>query len=630
MQLIDLLIKVGVPRETIDTYIESGFINKDENDNYYFVSGDLLITMLTKCIACKSEPKGFLIPEYIKDYDDELLVLYTHLITRNFKMAAEAAELIAKDLKSQPLELLIETCNKYKDTNEYILDEKFYDNEPETKEELKSLERKLLLDLELYDYVSAGEKMEILTEKYKEQHNHTSFPYILGELMRLINAMSADHTYVGNSNDEYFEGPSDYVFELLLDCDDIYRAKELLNVEIKVHPDSIEWNIYHILLNQIMILNTKNLEMAKKRFVINASCDTENNYTFPDTPYPGISIDEIKEIQAGKDTEAVLDEDYYGEYEDALFTEGNFQKAKEKLQMHQKQSVLNYSDEILDYLNDELDILIKNESLGVDMKSYNIALEFAFQYMEKEDYEKALNYTAKCHNLLEEKNPRILCMLGKIYYKMNDLKRSEYFYDQAFNYSISPSDLEDMIEVYSINKKYSKVINVLGRYDYYMTFQNPKVHYLGASAYLHLKKYDDSKFELDNCTDILEADENLPIEFADEREIVDDCENGIPRSFGIEDYIEYEVTDDEQTIGMYLDANIEQAERVLEKINTDKETYSSDLRYLLSVTKILFQANNYPKALELCERIDAVLNTDLLDSKDAKVYKKMLNNFKRM
>ena len=152
MQLIEMLKRIGVPEETINTYIEKELIKKD-NDNYYFSNGDLLINILTRCIASRIEPKAFLMPETIIDFDDELLVLYTNLITKNYRMASEAAQLIVKKLKTQPLDLLINTLNQYEDNNEYILNNKDYGADEATKEGLKKLERKLLLELELFDLI---------------------------------------------------------------------------------------------------------------------------------------------------------------------------------------------------------------------------------------------------------------------------------------------------------------------------------------------------------------------------------------------------------------------------------------------------------------------------------------------
>ena len=339
--------------------------------------------------------------------------------------------------------------------------------------------------------------------------------------------------------------------------------------------------------------------------------------------------EEIRQMKKGKDIE-VDNTDYYSEYEKALFEKGDYDYAKECLEKYQKQEVLSMGSEIYDYLFDELDILKENEKLGVDLKEYNTALQFAMNYMELEKYDVALNYAAKCHNMLEIKNPRIECILGKIYYMKNDLAKADYFYNEALKDPVSPDDLADMIEVFFKNKEYEKVIFAVQRFDYYDAMQNTKVHYIAAASYLNLGKYDDARNELDLCTTIVSADDNLPIEFAEEREIITEAEKGKKVSFGIEDYVDYDLTDEEYLICEYLDQNITEAERVFDIIETDKENYAYNLKYLLSVTKALFQSYDFDKALEFCERIDEVFDTKLLSKEDAKVMKKMINNLKRI
>ena len=628
MTLMEILKSFGLPEETINTYVEKGMIKQNKDNGYFIASGDLIITLITKCIACKIDPKGLIIPNTVDSVNEELEIIYTNILNRNFTMAADAAELIKEEVNTYQLELLISACREYEDINHYVLKNSEYGKDEATKKGLQKLERKLLLELELFDYSSAIETIGLIGEIYRDYN--TEFPYITAGLLRIINEFSQDHLAVGNSSDEVYIGPSDYVLELLVESNDIYRADELIEQELQSDPYSIEWQIYFALMYEIKILNEKNLKIAVNRSVADASYDITNAFAFPETPYPRLTKEDLKKIDDGRDAE-VDDIDYYTEYENALFEEGNFELAKEMLMKHEKQSALQYSDEVFDYLEDELDILIKNKNMGVDMQEYNIALKFAMNYMELGKFDLAKNYAAKCYNLLQIKNPRLLCMLGKIYYKTGDINRAEYFYDEAFKGTISPDDIEDMILVYYENKAYQKVINALGRYDYYMSNQNAKLHYIAASSYLKLKKYDDSRNELETCTLILDADDNLPIEFAEERRIIDEAEKGKDKTFGLDDYVDYEITDEEYLISQYLDENVDQAYKVLDGLETSTSTnYTQDLKYILSVTKILFQACDFDRALEFCEKIDNVFDTKLLSKEDAKTLSKMLNNLKRI
>ena len=83
MQLLEKLKRIGLPGETINTYIEKGLIESNGLGEWFIVSGDLLITLITKCVACKIKPDFLLLPEP-NDYKDELDVLYKNLINHNY------------------------------------------------------------------------------------------------------------------------------------------------------------------------------------------------------------------------------------------------------------------------------------------------------------------------------------------------------------------------------------------------------------------------------------------------------------------------------------------------------------------------------------------------------------------
>ena len=62
----------------------------------------------------------------------------------------------------------------------------------------------------------------------------------------------------------------------------------------------------------------------------------------------------------------------------------------------------------------------------------------------------------------------------------------------------------------------------------------------------------------------------------------------------------------------------------------DPEEYTNNLKYLLSVTKVLFQSYDFDRGVEFCKKIDEVFDTKLLSKEDAKVMKKMINNLRRL
>ena len=627
MQLLVNLKKIGVPSETINIYIEKNFIKSDGLGNWQIVNGDLLITLITKCIACKINPNFLLIPETNNDFNDELEALYTHLINQNYMMAATAAEFINKELHTSQLDLFIDTCKRCPDTITYILSKRDYSDDKATREGLQKKERELLLELELYDYEKAIETSDLLIQCYEDLD--TNFIYNLPGLFRILKDLSEDDIQVGNSCDEIFSGTSSYVLNYLIEYEDIYRADDLINSEIKKNPYSIEWAIYYSIMQQIKSLNKMNMKKAVNRAVFEARIEEDNDWAFPVETFPRMSKEQILLIK-NKKNEEVDDSDYYSEYENALLNDGNYIYAKECLDKFQKQQMIAMDSEVYDYLYEELDCLIENENLGINMQEYNTALQFAMYYLEISKYDEALNYAAKCYNMLKIKNPRVECILGKIYYMKNDLKKADHFYSEALNNPVSPDDLADMIEVFFKNKEYSKVIFAVKRFDYYDAMQNTKVHYIAAASYLKLGKFEDSRKELELCTTILSADENLPIEFYEEHKIIDEAEKGKNITFDLDDYVDYDATNEECLISEYLDQNIVEAEKVFDLVKNNKDNYANNLKYLLSVTKSLFQSYEFDKAMEFCKKLDDVFDVELLSNKDVKKKKKMINNLKRI
>ncbi len=626
MQLIENLKKIGLPEETINYYIKEGLMVNNGLGSYEIVNGDLMVSLIKKCTEFKINPSFLLVPVE-NNVKDELDILCTNLVNDNYMMAYEAAKAIDKKMHTKSLELFMNTCKSYPDYNQYIVNLEDHGNDPVTVEGLHSLERELLYELESFDFMSAIDTANLLINIY--QDSNPIFCDNLRNLLRIFSEMSQDNRLIGNYSEEILVGPSDFVLGGLLDSNDIYRADTIINNQLKENIYSIEWQIYFTLMFQIKTLNEKNMKKAIARTVADASLDINNTWAFPETPFPKITKEDMLRIKNGSETE-VDDTDYYSEYESALFEDCDLDRAKEALEKYQKQSILSYDNDDYDYLFDEIKILKENKELGVDLRKYNSALQFAMNYSEIGKYELAKNYAAKCYNLLQVKNPRVLCILGHIYYKTGDLKQAYYFYNEVINDSVAPDSLIEMAEVFYLSGEYRKALYAVNKYDSYEPMQNARIHYIAAASYLKLKKYDDSRSELDVCTTILSADDGLAIEFEDEREIIDSCEKGKEKSFELDDYVDYELTDDEFVIAQYLDENVAHANNILDNINKDPKEYTNNLKYLLSVTKVLFQSYDFDRGVEFCNKIDKVFDTKLLSKEDAKVMKKMINNLKRL
>ena len=293
MQLIENLKKIGLPEETINYYIEEGFIVSNGLGSYEIVNGDILVSLIKKCTEFRINPSFLLVPVE-NEVKDELDVLYTNLFNNNYMMAYEAAKVINKKIHTKYLDLFMDTCKNYRDYNQYIVNLEDHGNDPATVEGLHSIERKFLFELESYNFMDAIDSAELLINIY--QDSNPIFCDNLSNLLRIFREMSQDKLLIGNYSEEILVGPSDFVLGGLLDENDIYRADTIINNQLKENVYSLEWQIYFILMCQIKILNEKNMKKTIERTVVDASLDINNTWAFPETPFPILKKEDMLRI----------------------------------------------------------------------------------------------------------------------------------------------------------------------------------------------------------------------------------------------------------------------------------------------------------------------------------------------
>lgn len=626
MQLIDLLKSYGFPKETIDTYIEMGMIKKNEDNTCFIDNGELLITLIDKCITYHKDPTPFIFPAW-NGFGKELDVVYSEIYNKNYILAADECEVIKNKANTHQLSLLIDALRKHEDKNIYILSNSEYGNDEATRNGLKKMERKLLLELESGNFSGALVQLKMLSKIY--QDCDSLFTNITSELLKLVDEFASSPYTISGLCDEACVGPSEQVLLTLLEKRDIYRAVDLVNEELLKGNYTIEWQVYFHLIRGIKKRNDMNLERAKLKCLVLACNNKAEQVAFKNSLFPCLSKEDLKKIEE-KYYLIDKDKDYYSEYKKALYEDCNLKLAKEMIDKHVYKSIVLEDENLYDYLVEEVDLLIKNEEAGVNINEYMESLKLALNYLKNEDYVQAKVFTAKSHNLLKFKNPRVLALLGKVYYKTGDMKNAEKFYDEAYKGTISPEEIEDMIYVYYENKNYNKATDAINSYDYYNKKQNIKLHYLAASAYLHLKRYDDSLEEIKMCSSILDGDGGLPIQFVEEKEIINKAKKQYDVSFDLEDYVDYEIERKDYFLFKDMKDNMRRVYRILEDFENDiYDNYKENLKFVLTMIKLLVYSCEYDQVMKVCTRLDDSFDKDLLPNNEAKNLTKMLNNLKK-
>lgn len=621
----DILTKAGITEETIEQLCRLNCIEIKGSD-FHIVDGPTLIRIILNCVENKIDPKGLLIPPVITKFDNALDLLYTFLYDGRTKLAEEIVDMIYEETESEDLLVLKETLTNQPDINEYILKDRIYSNML-TIEGLEKLERRMLIYVTLCEWDKALDLMQELNSVYPHVE-HTLFFTNSALLLNAAQELRENRDILSRHDDNSYVGDMSEILKIVLESKDYYRCDEVIANGLRQHPESIEWRIYTAFISQIMEYLKRNEETLTRRTVIDASTGGKLEDIAPAGTVASITKEEIEDVLHPNKDKIDEEKDYYEEYEKAYFEEFDYKKSKKMLQKHLRKMRGMDLPENFDYLMHELNVLIKNEELGVDMYEFKSAYELGLKYIEEEDYKTAIQYLSKAVNSLKIIPSRLLNTLACCYKNLGFFEKAAILYKTAYEDGpIGPNEIEDFMEICCLTGEYHMLPELANLYDEYDPGSNVKVHYMASCGYFHADRFDDAKREIQLCSSILN-DQEIPIQFVEERAAIDDAEKGKKTpGFEIDDYVDYEVTDEEE--------ELKEEENLYKKTvamlgsleeENDEDAYNDKIIDALTACKVLLIKKEMDTAIDLMYLIEQYLDTPLLEERKQKVYKRVLHN----
>ena len=597
---------------------------KKEADDYIVTDSNLLEQLFVQCLDLSLNPKFLLVPDSCKE-DKLLNSIYVYTIEKNYSLAIEALIELYKVVPTLGIKLLIEAFKKYDDENIYILKDNVM-KDPAVTEGLHKVERKLLINIDMYNVAEAQKLSDILINSYGEDVK-TMF-FINMKLMGDIGTkLSLDPTYQGSFDRNQYMGDPASILNAVLKSEDLYRAIEIVNKGVEDNPNSIEWRLYSNTMKQLEVLLEKNSKSSQLKSMVNASVAKSYSDVFSNTPYPGFTVSQIDEIETF-DLKEFENEDFFEKYEDAFFKEHDYNKARVYLLKAIKQQAINGESDSFDYLMEELDKLIMNEENGVDLHNYNVAFDFALSYIDKEEYDKALPYASRMANELTYSTGRAYSLLGICYANLGDKEKAAKWIFAAINNGVAPSFIEEYIDILYDAGKYNEVAIAANNYVAYSNEDSVKVLYVFAAALLKIGEYDEALIELDECAAILSDEYNLDISFEEERNAIEESRRGNTKDFSYADYIDYTLDDVAIELTDSIDQCYKEAEDIL--VNLNKESDPSRINmlvdHLFTVTRMLFYKEDVNRAVNILYGIEPYLDEKILPKEKVKTYKKMFKD----
>ena len=620
------VLKCVIGEAAIERLVSVNKIAKTARD-YVITDKDLLEEVLKKCLECSIDPKVLLVPSICKE-DKLLYLVYYYIMIENYSLAGEVLAELKKKVSTQGVDLLMEALKKYPDKNEYILQEGIFKDSAVT-EGFHKLERRLLINLDIGNIIESQKILDILIDCYRDVV-YTSFFVNMNMMGTIGYRLSTDRTYQGNHDPQEYMGEPSIILSFLLESEDIYRAIEIIKKNCADDPDSIEWNIYNNTVNGLSLLLQKNSKSSQMQSIVNASVANSYEKVFSDTPYPSFTVSQLDEIEKF-DIKKFKDKDFFSDYEDAFFKEHDYKKAKKHLLNFIKQEAINGMSTSYEYLMQELDKLILNEEAGVDLEEYNIAFDFALSYIDKEDYDSAIPYASRMASELKYSTWRAYSLLAICYANLGDIEKAAKWISASLREGAAPSFIEEYIDILYKAGKYEDVAYAAKQYETNSCEESVKIHYVFAAALLKQGLYDAAIVELDECTNILLEKYNMEIPFEEERHAIEESRKGNEISFTSDDYIDYTLDDTEEDLTEYIDESYHDAEKLLMKIDDDKDRESVDkkIEYLFSIVRILFFMEDSERGQNILHGIEPYLNEEKLPKENVKTYKRMLNNLKK-
>lgn len=550
---------------------------------------------------------------YIPLEEDEELKSYIqvfkrHLLTFNYPMAKEMLKKIRSIKDTLEYQLIDIILDSKKDNIKYILEEDIYPSEV-TKKNLKGMERRALCELELGNFIKFNEIINQLDQIYQ---NQDVMPFkIMIMLLNSIKYLELNKTNVSARSFLTFHGKLEAVLVALLSCKDYYRAYDVIDEEVK---NAKEFNIYlaiiYILISKVMLLNERNrtyLDEEIKRSKENLSeMIKKNNYL------SCIEGSVIKEKEGAKMESNNID--FYNTYR-KKYNEGNYREARINLLRFVKNLRSMGINPYFEHLFKELDYLEKN--VKGDNRFVASLIRNSEIAIKKGEYEDALEDLGKWQEGITYFHPRVNALIAKCLYELGKLEDALELYKRCEEYYLYPTHYEDIM---MILYKLGKIEEIESYYNLRETtdYASLKITYMMSVIELNKGHYKKARQFLktieERCKDIYEVSPNFTYEY----EVIKRASGGEDIKYGIDDYIEYGITDDDKDLIELIDEYKRLYQRDYLKmlfitIQNLNESLIDKIEYLLNVIRIL-KNKHEEVSKDILEYVDYLMSLDELDN----------------
>lgn len=518
------------------------------------------------------------------------------------------------------------------DETKYMLDESIYPSKV-TKDGLKTIERKILIYLEIGDVNKAVIELEKL--KYLYQFQDEVIFANLFSLLNKIQVMQKDKKMISSRNYNTIYGDFNSVLYELLRTSDFYRVIELVKNELEKYPTSIYLNILNILCGSLEYLNKRNMGYIKTEMDLNNNGMNEISI-FNKYHVSSFNRSFLKDMESIKDMEEDNTINYYKLYErelknknyrSALFAIKAFDRKMRKLGIHKN----------VDYLIQEVEILLTNSQGNINnVNLANMFYDEAVSAMECGGYQDAIYLLLEHSKYLIKQNPRIFALIGKCYKELNRNKDAIEFYKEADKVFLYPEDYLDLIDCLFNEECYEEIPLFVAKYEKYYPEENIRLHYLLSIVYLKLADYDHAEDEIHLCEGMSIYLLNMPITYEYELNIIAQLRNKeemIP--YSIDDFVdydmskkEYEMADNLISLEKCLDTSLTDA--ILSNIEKEDLAIKDKIEYLLSVTKIFAIKERTEDVKCMCSYIETFMEEENLESDARRRFTKTLKNYKNL
>ena len=626
MKAIDKLLKIGYSESEIKQLIAEEKIIIINNE--IFVNDfDVLIE-----IAYKTDDKFIL-----RNYTDiqtglKLFELFRLIRLGKAELVYKLAERMYEEDKIPEAKIIIDNLELVEDDIEYIIEENYYDNKDIVKK-YKEMEIDMLLDYYCGDFKSASEKMSNICSLYCYQNPIPFKAYIT--YLKKIEELKLNNTKINERNTEGAIGDPLAVITALINCNDFYRAHNILN-EYYIQNGkefSVIFEILRLLDQRLMSLLKNNERDVRKQIELKANGLNDAHEVIGTYNLSSISNEIVDALESNKEE---IDESVnYIKLYDSLKKKHKYKEAKVALNKYlyiqnKDREVVNF-----DYLVYELNVLDYNyQNMNEeDRKIRDTELKKGEKLIEKGKYGEALPHLLEAIKKEPKKSPLILSKIGECYVKEGKyfdaylafkLEENEYLYPDDYLYIVEclyKIGITDRAELY-VNK-----------YENYYHISDAFMHYILSIIHLENGDYQKAEEEIGICEIIKMEETNLALIFRNERNILHNLMNGRKAEpYSIYNYYSHCYSDEE--VKKLLNIDIESYEDgELKDVIFDYDLGDNlvdKIEFLLTVYKVVKEMNRIQDAKDLLFFLRLMIKTGDITEKERDSFTVVLENYRHL